>query len=380
MDSYSWWDPLESAESDFGIVSRKLSYSVSGINKPKTTSNPYNLEWFPNEAFFDRVLNFEMFTVNIKGKCILGDRMIIDETSKMLTTDRTLRNSPWNSASSFFSSESRSFIEARDNESMYLSVSNDKERVKGRTAIALSAEPSNWGSFLFRIVPKLLKLKEIDEHHDNLLIYINHRNIVELLNYLEFDPHKIVAHDPTKVYLLEDSFIDSESAPEAHLPEDVIDLYRKYFDSINTKKTMLSNLIVNKNKAEKVYVSRLGSLARNNPRKMINELHLIDELKQIGFLIVQPEKLSFLETVKIFANAKVICGPSGAGMFNSIFNTQNAEIVQFEIGTDWLWAHTNYYSSLQLPYHILMAKKLSQEIHSPFEVNVKSAINLLKHL
>ena len=160
MDNYSWWDPLQSAESDFGTVSRKLSYSVSGITKPKTTSNPYNLEWFPNEAFFDRVLNFERFTVNIKGKCILGDRMIIDETSKMLTTDRTLRNSPWNSASSFFSSESRSFIEARDNESMYLSVSNYKERVKGRTAIALSAEPSNWGSFLFRIVPKLLKLKE----------------------------------------------------------------------------------------------------------------------------------------------------------------------------------------------------------------------------
>jgi capsular polysaccharide biosynthesis protein len=88
---------------------------------------------------------------------------------------------------------------------------------------------------------------------------------------------------------------------------------------------------------------------------IFNELHLIDALKQIGFVILQREKLSFLETVNIFANAKLICGPSGAGMANSIFNIKNAEIVQFEIGTDWLWAHTNYYSSLQLPYHILLA-------------------------
>jgi hypothetical protein len=380
VESYSWWDPIQSQECNFGTVSEKLSYAVAGIAKPRTTSNPYDLGWFPKEAFFDRVLNFERFTINMKNKCILGDRLIIDETSKRLSTDRTLRNSRSSSAASFFLSESKSYIEPIDDKSMNLSVSNHKERVKGRTAIALSAEPSNWGSFLFRIVPKLLKLKEVDQDWDNLLVYKNHRNITELLDFLEFDDHKIVAHDPTKVYSLDESFIDSESAPEAHLPEDVIALYRNYFDVIDTKKSKFKNLIVNKKKAEKVYVSRLGSLARNNPRKMINELHLIDELKQIGFVILQPEKLSFLETVQIFANAKLICGPSGAGMFNAIFNTKNAEVVQFEIGTDWLWAHTNYYSSLQLPYHILLAKKLSQEIHSPFEVDVRSAINLVKHL
>jgi hypothetical protein len=98
MERYSGWDPLESAESDFGAVSEKMSYAVSGVIKPITTINPYNLEWFPEKVYLDRVINFERFTLNLQYKCIFVDRMIIDQTSKVLTADRKLRSAASKSA------------------------------------------------------------------------------------------------------------------------------------------------------------------------------------------------------------------------------------------------------------------------------------------
>lgn len=64
-----------------------------------------------------------------------------------------------------------------------------------------------------------------------------------------------------------------------------------------------------------IYISR-----KDAPyRKIINEEEVEDYLREIGFEIVQMSGLSFLEQVKICAEAKIVVGPHGAGLSNIIF-------------------------------------------------------------
>jgi len=67
--------------------------------------------------------------------------------------------------------------------------------------------------------------------------------------------------------------------------------------------------------SRKLYVSR-----GNSPyRRMVNSEKIETLMREKGFEIVYPEKLSFVEQVQLFAQASVVVGPSGAGLANLIF-------------------------------------------------------------
>jgi len=68
---------------------------------------------------------------------------------------------------------------------------------------------------------------------------------------------------------------------------------------------------------EKIYVSRQD---KSNIRRFLNEEKIIELVKEQGFEVVIPSKLTVEEEINIFRNAKVIVGPLGAGLYNSIFN------------------------------------------------------------
>lgn len=65
-----------------------------------------------------------------------------------------------------------------------------------------------------------------------------------------------------------------------------------------------------------IYVSRRNTLVR----KVINEQEVIQELEKLGFVDYVTEDLSFAEQVHLFANAKMIISPHGAGLTNIIFS------------------------------------------------------------
>ena len=65
----------------------------------------------------------------------------------------------------------------------------------------------------------------------------------------------------------------------------------------------------------KVFISRRKALGR----RISNENEVIEALKPKGFVTYVLEKMSYIEQVKLFAQAKVIVAPHGAGLTNLIF-------------------------------------------------------------
>jgi len=78
----------------------------------------------------------------------------------------------------------------------------------------------------------------------------------------------------------------------------------------------------------RIYVSREGT----TNRRMLNEAEIRATFEARGYTSVQPERLTLLEQVAMFANATDIAGPIGAGLTNSIFAPKSAHVLILDSG------------------------------------------------
>ena len=73
-----------------------------------------------------------------------------------------------------------------------------------------------------------------------------------------------------------------------------------------------------------LYVTRRDARSR----RIVNEEQIVKLLRRLGFEIVCPGELSFSEQIRLFAQARVIIGPHGAGLTNTVFAPQNATLIE----------------------------------------------------
>ena len=71
---------------------------------------------------------------------------------------------------------------------------------------------------------------------------------------------------------------------------------------------------------KKIYISR--SKLNNKRRQLMNEKEVEKVFASYGFHIVHPQNLSVSQQINLFRNADIIAGPSGSGMYNSVFQKQ----------------------------------------------------------
>jgi capsular polysaccharide biosynthesis protein len=103
----------------------------------------------------------------------------------------------------------------------------------------------------------------------------------------------------------------------------------------------------------KVYISRQDTRFR----PMYNEGELIEQLRAKGFAIVTLSKLSFLEKVKLFYQADVLVGATGAGFTPLMYCRPGTKFLEI-FGRDMV--HIHYYNLAylsQLDYQFVVCKK-----------------------
>ena len=104
---------------------------------------------------------------------------------------------------------------------------------------------------------------------------------------------------------------------------------------------------------EYIYVSRRGIVSF---RQLCNEDEVEAAMVRLGFTIMRPQELSFDEQVAIFARARVIVGPHGAGLTNAAFAARGCLVVDIctdSWATGWMVRLTrlfgHYYFPLEFP-------------------------------
>ena len=89
--------------------------------------------------------------------------------------------------------------------------------------------------------------------------------------------------------------------------------------SPRTFKTLRNHFNALEQKTVEAWPEKIFLRRNSGARKVTNSVELEKLLTSQGYVIVEPEKLTFLQQVKLFANAKVIVGPTGAAFANAVF-------------------------------------------------------------
>ncbi|MBE9178831.1 glycosyltransferase family 61 protein [Oculatella sp. LEGE 06141] len=103
---------------------------------------------------------------------------------------------------------------------------------------------------------------------------------------------------------------------------------------------------------DRIYISR----AKATRRKVVNEADVLHLLTKLGFRSVALESLSIAEQIDLFASAKSIVAPHGAGLANLVFSSPGTKVVEF-IAPNYVnvnfWALSN---QANLDYHYLLGE------------------------
>jgi capsular polysaccharide biosynthesis protein len=118
-----------------------------------------------------------------------------------------------------------------------------------------------------------------------------------------------------------------------------------------------------------IYVARSGG----KHRALTNEDEVITVAQKMGFSIIYPGFMSFSEQIALFENAKIILGPTGAGMVNIVFASPECKIVVMAAATRnanfLLFAQLAQYVGQKIVYVSGKPEDVS-EAHSNYSVDV----------
>jgi len=249
------------------------------------------------------------------------------------------------------------------------------QKIRGTTVVLTSAEPSNYGSWLFRVLPKLHSLNRSDATKGRQVRYLVWCEIPSFRDYLDLfgiPEDRVIRHDTRdSVYELERAIVPSMRNNQAFLDPETVALFARIREKFGARRKRNIRL----------YVSRLSQKRVGNGREMRNEPELIDRLVGMGFRAVCPETLSVVEQIALFSSAEMVVGPSGSGMFNIVFCRPGTKVIDIESEPHWIHAHRSLFSSAGMRYGIMVgaaADKDFKQHHKPWSVNIEALIAQIK--
>ena len=242
--------------------------------------------------------------------CFLKNARVVNENGVVISYD--------NKVFAEFTSELGKPIEEHE---VFKSYINKPKFKKECLATITSTGNIGYYHWIFESLPRLKLLEEVIEEIDYLIVPYNLKRFhLETLSLLGFPEEKLLKIKDGGHLLCESLFVPSVSSVskwscdflrESFIPEDAAEPHRL------------------------IYISRKDALYR----KIINEKEVEDYLRDIGFEIVQMSELPFLEQVKICAEARIVVGPHGAGLSNTVFclNAKILEIFSPSYGANFWW-------------------------------------------
>ena len=127
------------------------------------------------------------------------------------------------------------------------------------------------------------------------------------------------------------------------------------------------------------YIDRSDAeINKEQTRKIINEDEVLNFLTNKGFQKVKLEKLSFLEQVKLFCNAKIVVGLHGAGLANLVFCNSNTKIIEFK-NNEKVKQYENLAKKNNLHYRSIINKPLKFNFNNQ-QGHIKVNIEELNHV
>jgi len=179
-----------------------------------------------------------------------------------------------------------------------------------------------------------------------------------LVSLFKVSPEKIITWKNDEIGTAEKCIL--LSYPFARTPETVmtnvynLPLYR-LLNSISLK-----NIPSQSTDAEYIIISR--KFVRQ--RKLADDEKILQAFPHIPFRIIYTEKMSYIEQVTAFRNAKIIIGPHGAGLINLVYVTQKPLVIELFPTTRKIRDAGAYHQvarALNIDYYLLVKEPFNEE-------------------
>jgi capsular polysaccharide biosynthesis protein len=247
------------------------------------------------------------------------------------------------------------------------------KRIRGTTVLLASMEPSNYGSWLFRVLPKLRTLVQVNLQEPlRYLAWVGLPSFMEYLNLLGISEDQVIHQDPTNfIYHLDRVIVPSIRNNHAFLDPESLALFAGL-------RARLGGPV---QPGSKIYVSRVLQSQKGSQRIMLNEPELQERLVDLGFRIINPETLPVAEQILEFSSAEMVVGPSGSGMFNVVFCHPRTKVIDIESEPHWIHAHRCLFASCSLRYGIFVGSAIDRRFevhHQQWKVNIDALISQIK--
>ena len=240
-----------------------------------------------------------------------------------------------------------------------------QKKIKGNilSLIQGASAIENYGHWLLDTIPKLIiinKFKNLNNFDAILIPNLKKKFQKDSLEYFDISKSKIL--DGSEITHLYADKITIPNHPYweldkhqfetvANVDKDILKSIRKIF----LKENNLNEFKKNKN----IYIDRSDSNFNHN--KLVNNLEIIDHLKNKDFLIVKLSELSFNEQIKLFNGAKIIIGSHGAGLTNIIFSEPSTKIIEIRNPNFDCYVFKNISNIQKLDYSFIKAKPAVSE-------------------
>lgn len=234
--------------------------------------------------------------------CFLKNAKIVNENGVIISSDNKIFDE--------FTIEYGKKVEENRVFKSYINIPNFR---KGCFATIASADISGYFHWLFDSLPRLKLIEEVIDEIDFLIIPYNlKKSQIETLALLGFHEEKLLKiKDGCNIHC-EKLYVPCLPLEQRRTSKWVCDFLR---DSFLPKQIIKPYRLI--------YISRKDALYR----KVVNEKEVEDYLRKIGFEIIQMSELSILDQAKICAESRVVVGPHGAGLSNTVF-CQKAKILE----------------------------------------------------
>ena len=250
-----------------------------------------------------------------------------------------------------------------------------------RVAVAASfvdAVAPNYAHWLTEVLPRIVTFCQLEQFR-NVPIFVNdglHRNILESLALIVGPEREVIALPVGRAIQVERLLVTSATGyvPFERRNKGFIDHSHGKFSPTSLK---LVNETLDKlidfpeveNWPEKIFIRR-----NSDTRKLINGEKIEFEFARLGFAIIEPENLTFIQQFILFRKAKIIVGSSGAALANLCFSNSKAKIVifigRFEHTSYWYWQNMACSVGNRVNYVLGKLKSGEAGIHSSYSIEI----------
>jgi hypothetical protein len=205
-----------------------------------------------------------------------------------------------------------------------------------------SDEPANFGSWIYRILPKIVLSRRFCEL-TYLFGYASAPWMKAMIGTI-FPSLSIIPQNPKISYVFKAPIIPSAVAPVAFFRQELREEYSELTERFRTGDDV----------PERIYVSRRRqAIKRPGVRVLENETELVERLVARGFVEFFPEDHPIEVQIRTFSQAKIIVGLGGSNMFGCYFARQADIIIDIESVETWIYAHANVLASSGRPFTIV---------------------------